>query len=139
MGGPGDPSLRLTALLDPAPRAAHEEIIQAPSLEFARSDLAIVRWTSTNPGGSDDHFAIVRYGTDPSYLDRMARSPIRLNRSDHETVFRARIYGLQPHTTYYYRVISVEGDGSEDGLQGADLGRFTTPVADGRIVAYPQP
>ena len=115
------------------------EIIQAPRLEFARSDLAIIRWTSTNPGGSDDHFAMVRYGTNAARLDQVARSPIRLNRADPETVFRVRIDGLQPRTTYYYRVISVEGDGSEDGLQGTDLGRFTTPGPDGRIEAYPQP
>ena len=90
------------ALLVPAPKAAHVEIIQAPRLEFARGDLAIVRWTSTNPGGSDDHFAMVRYGTDPANLDRAARSPIRLNRADPATVFRVRSTGCsrtRPITT----------------------------------------
>ena len=137
--GGGDPSVRLTALLVPVPRAAHVKIIQAPTLEFARGDMAIIRWTSSNPGGSDDHFAMLRYGTDPASLDRLAKSPIRLNRANAETVFRVRVDGLQPHTTYYYRVISVEGDGSEDGVQGADLGRLTMPGPGGGIVAYPQP
>ena len=50
-----------------------------------------------------------------------------------------RIDGLQPRTIYYYRVMSVEGDGREDGLQGTTLGRFTTPDPGGQIAAYPQP
>jgi hypothetical protein len=131
--------LYLAALLIPAPRAAYVKIIQAPTLEFARGDMAIIRWTNTNPGGSDDHFAMLRYGTNPWHLDQMAKSPIRLNRADPETMFRVRIDALQPRTTYYYRIISLEADGNEDNVQGADLGQFTTPGPDGRIVAYPQP
>jgi hypothetical protein len=35
----------------PAKKAAHVEITQGPVLEVARGDLAIVRWTTNNPGG----------------------------------------------------------------------------------------
>jgi len=34
-------------LLPPAKKAAHVEIIKGPELEFARDDLAIIRWNST--------------------------------------------------------------------------------------------
>ena len=67
------------------------EITQGPALEVARDDLAIIRWTTNNPGGTDDHFAVVYYGTDPKDLSQMAKSYIRLNRGHPETVFRVRV------------------------------------------------
>jgi len=61
--------------------------------------MAIIRWTTNNPGGSDDHFGVVYYGTEPERLSQMAKSHIRLNRGHPETVFRVRVRGLQPQTT----------------------------------------
>src|SRR5712691_11709673 len=52
----------------PQKKAEHVEITKAPELEIAHDDLAIIRWTSTNPGGDDDHFAVAYYGTDPKDL-----------------------------------------------------------------------
>ena len=46
------------AQIRPASRTAHVEIISGPELEFARDDLAIIIWTSTNPGGDDEHFGV---------------------------------------------------------------------------------
>ena len=43
--------------------------------------MAIVRWTTNNPGGSDEHFGVVHYGTDPKYMTDTAKSHIRLNRA----------------------------------------------------------
>ena len=40
-------------ILPAAKQAGHVEIVQGPALEFARDDLAIIRWTTNNPGGSD--------------------------------------------------------------------------------------
>src|SRR5690348_7017352 len=74
-----------------APNAAHVEITKGPMLEGAREDLAIIRWTSTNPGGSDEHYAVAHYGTDPNDLSQIAKSPIRLNRGHAETIFRVRV------------------------------------------------
>ncbi len=68
-------------VLPPAKKAVRVEIIEGPALESARDDLAIVRWTSNNPGGTDDHFGVVHYGTDPKKLSQMAKSHIRLNRA----------------------------------------------------------
>jgi len=103
---------------------------------LAHDDLAIIRWTMSNPGGSDDHFGVVRYGTDPEDLRQRAESHIRLNPAHPETIFRVRISGLQPRATYYYRVTSIESDGGSDGV-ASPVERFTTPGPGERLLAYP--
>jgi phosphodiesterase/alkaline phosphatase D-like protein len=115
-------SAQLTA---PTKRAAHVKITQGPSIELARNDSAIIRWTSNNPGGSDEHLGIVHYGTDPQNLNRIAKSPIRLNQSHSATVFRVRVLGLNPRTTYYYTVDSMQATGKSDGVK-SPVERFTT-------------
>ena len=82
-------------VLPPLKKAAHVEIIEGPSLESAHDYLAIIRWTMSNPLGSDDHFGVVYYGTDPEDLRQRADSHIRLNRAHPETIFRVRISGLE--------------------------------------------
>jgi phosphodiesterase/alkaline phosphatase D-like protein len=119
-------------------KAARVEIIKGPELEFAREDLAIIRWTSTNPGGDDEHFALIHYGTDPKDLSQTAKSHIRLNRGHAETMFRVRVDGLTPQTTYYYMVTSMGADGESDGVE-SPVNQFTTPAPGEQIVAYPQP
>ena len=123
-------------ILPPANRAANVKIIKGPALELAHDDLAIIRWTTTNPGGDDDHFAIAHYGTDPGNLSQTANSPIRLNRNHPETVFRVRLTGLKPHTTYYYWVTSIDSNGKNDGVKSS-VRQFTTPALSERIIAYP--
>jgi Purple acid Phosphatase, N-terminal domain len=112
--------------LPPAQRAEHVEIVQGPALELAHDDLAIIRWTTNNPGGTDDHFAVIHYGTDPTRLSQTAKSPIRLNRTHPQTIFRVRVEGLKPQTTYYYTVTSMGSDGTSDGEQ-SPVEQFTTP------------
>jgi hypothetical protein len=107
----------LLAQVSPAtPKAARVRITQGPELELAKEYLTIVRWTTNNPGGLPDHFGIVRYGTDPNNLSQTAKSPIRLNPSHPSTIFRVRIQGLKPATTYYYTVESEEANGKSDGV-----------------------
>jgi Purple acid Phosphatase, N-terminal domain len=112
--------------LPPAKRSEHVEIVQGPALEFARDDFAIIRWTTTNPGGTDDHFAVIHYGTDPVKLSQTAKSPIRLNRQHPQAIFRVRVGGLKPQTTYYYTVTSMANDGVSDG-ETSSIEQFTTP------------
>ena len=91
-------------------------ITQGPALESAMENSAIIRWTSNNPGGTDEHFGVVHYGTDPKNLSETAKSHIRLNRGHSYTVFRVRVDGLKPKTTYYYKVDSANANGTSDGV-----------------------
>jgi hypothetical protein len=114
------------AQLSPTTRkAASVEITQGPEIERADSYLTIVSWTTNNPGGSPQHYGVVHYGTDPKDLSQTAKSPIRLNPNHAETVFRVRIDGLQPKTTYYYTVDSMEANGAGDGVKSS-VEHFTT-------------
>ncbi|HUN56882.1 MAG TPA: fibronectin type III domain-containing protein [Candidatus Binataceae bacterium] len=122
--------------LPPAPKPAHVMIKQGPALEFARSDLAIIRWTTNNPGGTDDHFAVVHYGTNPKELNEAAKSPVRLNRDHAQTMFRVRIDGLQPKTNYYYFVTSTDSNGVNDGDKSG-VKEFSTPGPGERVEADP--
>jgi Purple acid Phosphatase, N-terminal domain len=125
-------------ILPPAKRAPTVKIIKGPALELALDSLAIIRWTTNNPGGTDVHFSVVYYGTNPKDLSQMAKSQITINRSHPETIFRVRMGGLKPQTTYYYWVTSTESDGKSDGVKSS-VSQFTTPRPGERIVGYPQP
>ena len=118
----------------PATRAAHVNITQGPELESAVENSAIIRWTSNNPGGTDEHYGVVRYGTNSKDLSQTAKSHIRLNRSHSYTIFRVRVDGLTPRTTYYYTVDSMGANGTGDGVKST-VGKFTTPAPGERIVA----
>jgi hypothetical protein len=122
----------------PQKPAEHVEITKGPGLEVAHDDLAIIRWTTTNPGGDDDHWAVAHYGTDPNDLSQTAKNHIRLNQSHPETIFRVRVMGLQPATTYYYKVTSMGYDGVSDGVESS-VRQFTT-AAPGQVTsAFPPP
>jgi cytochrome c peroxidase len=116
------PNLR-TAVVSEVARA---RILQGPLVELSKQDLTVIRWTTTNPGGSPVHYGIVHYGTDPSHLGHAAESPIRLNPGHAYTTFRVRMTGLKPETTYYYTVDSMEANGNDDGIKYI-VKHFTTP------------
>lgn len=99
-----------------APAHAAVRITAGPELETANSTLAIVRWTTTNPGGTALHYGIVHYGTDATNLSRVAKSPNRRNPPHPDMIFRVRVAGLQPQTVYYYTVESVGATGMNDGV-----------------------
>jgi hypothetical protein len=113
-------------ILHPAMVAARVHVIEGPALELVRDNWAIIRWKSNNPGGSDEHFSVVHYGTDREHLSLMAKSHIRLNQNHTYTVFRVRVVGLKPQTTYYYTVDSMQGNGRSDNVKSA-IAHFTTP------------
>jgi hypothetical protein len=91
-----------------------------------KDNIAIIRWTCNNPGGSDEHFGVVHYGTDREHLSETAQSHIRLNQGHKETVFRVRVAGLKPNTTYYYTVDSMGASNKSDGVKSA-VKQFTNP------------
>jgi hypothetical protein len=122
----------------PQKRAEHVEITKGPGLEVAHDDLAIIRWTSTNPGGDDDHWAVAHYGTDPNDLSQTAKNHIRLNRGHAETIFRVRLQPLKADTTYYYTVTSMGTDGQSDGVESS-VNHFTTAAPGQQTGAHPPP
>jgi phosphodiesterase/alkaline phosphatase D-like protein len=124
-------------ILPPTKKAERVEIIKGPEIELAIDNLTIIRWTTNNPGGSNDHFGVVYYGTDPKVLSKTAKSPIRLNQGHPYTTFRVRMQGLKPRTTYYYRVAAEESGGKSDGVKST-VNKFTTPAPGERIVADPK-
>ncbi len=85
-----------------------------PTIESVTDTLAFISWTTPNPGGTILHYAIVHYGTDPNHLEFTAKSPTRINPSHSEMVFRVRMDGLEPGTTYYYKVASEQATGVPD-------------------------
>jgi phosphodiesterase/alkaline phosphatase D-like protein len=98
------------------PNHTAAQITAGPELEIANDTLAIIRWTTTNPGGTDLHYGIVHYGTDAKNLSQVAKSPNRRNPSHADMIFRVRIAGLNPQTTYYYTVESTGATGVNDGV-----------------------
>ena len=101
----------------PAKKAARVQITEGPALELFRNNEAIIRWTSNNPGGSDEHFGLVKYGTDPHNLNLTAKGHIRLNQTHPYTVFRVRLEDIKPGATYYYTVDSMAATGELDGVK----------------------
>jgi phosphodiesterase/alkaline phosphatase D-like protein len=91
------------------------ELAAGPELETATATLAVIRWITTNPGGTNLHYGVVHYGTDPKDLSQVARSPNRRNPSHADMIFRVRIMGLDSNTTYYYTVESTGATGASDG------------------------
>jgi Purple acid Phosphatase, N-terminal domain len=110
----------------PAKKVERVEIKKGPEVELSKSHLTIIRWTTNNPGGSDVHYGVVHYGTDPKELSQMAQNPIRLNQGHPESTFRVQMRGLEPRTTYYYTVTSMESNGKSDGVK-SEVHQFTTP------------
>ena len=123
----GTPTRLQAQVLPPAPAAASVHITEEPAIESVKDGLAIIHWTTSNPGGSNEHFGIVHYGTDAAHLDQTAKSPIRLNQNHPDTVFRVRVDGLKANTTYYYSVGSMGANGRVDPVNSSVVYHFTTP------------
>ena len=116
MGGPLYSTPAAAQVAPTTKKAESVKISQGPEIEQANSYLTIVRWTTNNPGGSPEHYGVVHYGTNPKDLSQTAKSPIRLNPANPDTVFRVRIQGLQSGATYYYKIDSMESNGKGDGV-----------------------
>src|SRR5207245_10926941 len=70
-------STSLAAQLTPGSRkAAHIRITQGPELEVTKYDMAIITWTSNNPGGSPEHYGVVHYGMYPKNMSATEKSHI---------------------------------------------------------------
>jgi phosphodiesterase/alkaline phosphatase D-like protein len=122
----------------PVETAPRVQIARGPELESADESSVIIRWTSNNPGGSDEHYGVVHYGMSPSQLNQTAKAHIRLNREHSDTMFRVSVEGLAPRTTYYYIVDSMQANGKSDRVKSS-VAKFTTPGPGERIMNFRQP
>lgn len=116
------------ATAQPRPAAQHAEparIIDGPALESATDHSAILRWSANARGGTAVHYGVVRYRTDPQHLSQTAKSPNRWNKNLPYVIYRVRVDGLQPGTTYYYTVDMVQANGTSIGVK-SPVHRFTT-------------
>jgi cytochrome c peroxidase len=125
-GGLRSSNPRLAQGSPTAPNVASIRITQGPELELGREHLTVIRWTTDTPGGSPVHYGVVYYGTDPKNLSQTAKSPIRLDPDHSSTIFRVRLDDLEPRTTYYYTVGSMEANGTDDRTKST-VKQFTTP------------
>jgi hypothetical protein len=102
----------------PAKTAAHVQITHGPELELANphNNSAIIRWTTNNPGGTDQHRGVVHYGPNPKELNLTAKSPNHMNRTHPDMTFRVLVPDLKPKSTYYYTVESTQNTGKSDGV-----------------------
>jgi phosphodiesterase/alkaline phosphatase D-like protein len=123
-------SLILSNLTAVQPRPTGEQagrvpIIDGPALESVTDHSAIIRWTTNPGGGSVVHYGVVQYGTDPENLSQTAKSPNRWNKNLPYMIYRVRVDGLQPGTTFYYTVESVQADGTTASVK-SPVNQFTT-------------
>jgi hypothetical protein len=79
------------------PEAEHVCITEGPTIKSAKRNLIIIKWTSNNPGGTDEHFGIVHYGTDPGRLSQTAQSPGSRLSSTGSIEMRVQVKGLDDH------------------------------------------
>jgi len=113
---------------DPGPVNTHKEpveITEGPEAERTTDTSAIIRWTASKVHGTSLRYGMVHYGTDPHALSQTAKSPNRFNQALPSTVFRVQINRLQPGTTYYYRVESVNALDIAEGPE-SPVAQFTT-------------
>jgi hypothetical protein len=120
-------------LLPPLKKAPRVAIVKAPEVEMSAEHLTIIRWTTNNPGGTDVHYGVVHYGTDPNDLSQTAKSPLRLNHGHKTTIFRVRMDNLKPKTTYYYKVDTEESTGESDRVK-SPVKKFTSAGPGERFV-----
>jgi phosphodiesterase/alkaline phosphatase D-like protein len=90
------------------------------NVEYVGDDSAQVAWT-TNTGGS----SVVHYGTDPNNLSQTAEEAYQGGSGSQHVTHRVTIKGIQPNTTYYFRVESAQGQGTGTATQG-NVGSFHT-------------
>ena len=113
---------------DPGPVNTRKEPVQiteGPEVERTTDTWAIIRWTASKVSGTSLRYGMVHYGTDRHALSQTAKSPNRFNPALPAMVYRVQVNHLEPGTTYYYRVESVDALDIAEGSESA-INQFTT-------------
>jgi len=101
-------------------KAAAEKITNGPVVEGVGNNWAVIAWT-TNTGGS----TIVKYGTDPKNLNETGEAPYADNEKTASQNHRVHLKNLKPGTTYFFEVVSGQGEGTGTQAQSS-VSQFTT-------------
>ena len=113
---------------DPSPVNTGKQPIQitaGPQVERTTDTWAVIRWITPAHRGTSLRYGVVHYGTDPHALSQTAKSPNRWNPALPSMIFRVQVNRLQPETTYYYRVESVDATDRSEGSE-SPVNQFTT-------------
>jgi phosphodiesterase/alkaline phosphatase D-like protein len=97
-----------------------EKIINGPVVEGVGDSWAVIAWT-TNTGGS----TVVRYGTEQNNLSETAQAPYADNEKTQAQNHRVHLKNLKPNTTYFFVVVSGQGEGTGTEAK-SQIGQFKT-------------
>lgn len=130
LGGSGSAIAEDPGVVEATDRGA--QIPDAPHVERTTDSWAIIRWSTPKVGGTSLRYGVVHYGAAPGALVETAKSPNRSNPASLSMIFRVQINHLQPQTTYYYRVESVDAFNIAE-VQECELRQFTTAPPPGEL------
>src|SRR4051794_23557342 len=88
----------------PNPNAGQITVITGPVVQNLSDNGANIVWNTSAPSET-----IVKYGTDPNNLSQTAQQPYGEQRHS------VQLGGLQPGTTYYFRVVKSTGETLKEG------------------------
>ncbi len=96
------------------------KIVRPPVVEQVTNSSATISW-QTNIGGT----SVVRYGTSRSRLLQSASSDTVVQQRAGAQIHRVQLTGLRPNMTYYYMVVSGQGEG-RDNVATSAVHQFRT-------------
>lgn len=117
------------ALLGGTARAAAPSLgpVEATNIQGVS---ALLKGT-VDPGGKATTYYF-EYGTQPSFTGAVKTPPTPAGSGSSEEAARAAISSLTPNTTYYYRLVATNSDGTVTGSTGAGTaGSFQTTAGFG--------
>ena len=122
--------LPLAATAAPAPQKAQaERITDGPRVEGTGDTWAVIAWT-TNTGGS----SVVKYGTNRSSLNMTGQAPYSDSEKTQAQNHRVHLKNLKPSTTYYYEVVSGQGEGTGSAANSTVQSFMTKAAGQGGAV-----
>lgn len=112
----------ILALLCSVALADQIQVIHGPVIEMADSTSATISWTTNYPSKSR-----LWYSEDADDLTQIAEG------AEQTTEHRVRLEGLQPNTTYFFQIASIQSDPSAQTESPAIMSFKTVAPGQGSI------